>query len=527
SQLVFQHDARSDESYFMPSSIGSGAAIFDYDGDGLLDVYLLQNGGPDSGKTNQLFRRTPSGTYENVSDGSGLDVAGFGMGVATGDVTNDGKPDVVVTEYGRTRLLVNRSTDAAPKFEDVSVAAGIDSPQWGTSTCLLDYDRDGWLDIFVVNYVNYDSARRCTDSANRQEFCGPDAFQGTPSRLFHNRGVDSDSGDVRFEDVSAAAGLLKSPGPGLGIFCADFDGDQWIDIFVANDGQPNFLWINQHDGTFKEEAALRGLAYNMVGKSEADMGVAIGDVNQDGLFDIFVTHLATETHTLWVQQPRGSFTDRTTRSGLGSAAWRATGFGTVMADLNNDGSTDLALANGRVTRHSGELPPVLPGTSDFWKDYCERDQLFLNDGAGMLTDASPANDPFCGLASVSRGLAIADLDDDGGLDLLVTRIDGPAALYQNVVPKRGHWLTVKAVEPDSGRDAIGAEVYVRAGEKRWLRWINPGYSFLCSNDARAHFGLGDVERIDGIDVVWPDGSQESFAGGAVDRVIQLQRGQGH
>jgi hypothetical protein len=312
------------------------------------------------------------------------------------------------------------------------------------------------------------------------------------------------------------------------VFCADFNGDGWPDIFVANDGRPNHLWINQRDATFKEEAVARGIAYNAMGKAEANMGIAIGDVDGDGLFDVFVTHLTDETNTLWKQGPRGLFQDRTVGLGLASPRWRGTGFGTVMADFDHDGALDLALVNGRVKRPVGSAapPPSTDNTEVLWRSYAERNQLFANDGTGKFRDVSLANAPFSGTPRVSRGLVCGDIDGDGALDLLVTSISSPARLYRNVAPKRGHWLMIRALDPALRRDAYGAEITVRAGDRHWVRHLNPGYSFLCSNDPRAHFGLGPISQIDAIEVRWPDGSEETFTGRAADQLVVLHKGEG-
>ena len=251
--LDFTHKIPSDMPFFMPRCVGSGVAVFDFNADGKLDVYLLQNAGADSSVTNQLFLHQDDGTFRDVSAGSGLDVDGFGMGVAAGDVNNDGLVDLFVSEYGNARLFLNRSQGDQPTFVDISDEAGILSLLWGTSTCFTDYDRDGLLDIVLVNYVNYDPSRWCADGRGQQDFCGPDAFRGRTTNLFHNLGPNAD-GIPTFEDVSIDAGLTEHPGPGLGVYCADFNGDRWPDIFIANDGKPNHLWINGQDGTFKEEA---------------------------------------------------------------------------------------------------------------------------------------------------------------------------------------------------------------------------------------------------------------------------------
>jgi hypothetical protein len=544
--LKFVHDAGPVGHYVLPQAIGSGGAVFDFDNDGRLDIYLLQNGGPKSPSTNRLFHQGPDGRFTDVSAGSGLDVAGYGMGVAIGDVNNDGWPDVLVTEYGRLRLFLNNGNG---RFTDVTKEAGLDSPLWGTSASFFDYDRDGWLDLVVVNYVTYDSARWCAASDSQRDFCGPEPFQGMVTKLYRNlgtkRGRESfplpkaaekaasgkDSRPLfvpRFKDVTLESGLGRVRGPGLGVFCGDFDGDHWPDIFVANDAKPNHLWINQRDGTFKEEAVVRGIAYNCLGRTEANMGVAVGDVDGDGLFDVLVTHLTEETNTLWRQGPRGLFQDQTAGAGLTRPSWRGTGWGTVLADFDLDGTLDLAVVNGRIkrprtadNRRAGAAP-----ADSFWSTYAERNQLFLNDGKGRFRDLSLSNAAFCGTPRVGRGLICADIDGDGALDLLVTNIAGPARLYRNIAPKRGHWLMVRALDPALHRDAYGAEVTVCMGSRRLMRWINPGYSYLCSNDPRAHFGLGAAQQVDALEVVWPDGTMEVFPGGVVDRVVVLHRGEG-
>ncbi|MFL5242897.1 MAG: CRTAC1 family protein [Gemmataceae bacterium] len=522
--LDFVHDAGAAGTYFMPQLMGSGAAVFDFDGDGLLDLYLVQNGGPDSSSKNRLFRQNPDGRFTDVSAASGLDVAGYGMGVAIGDINNDGWPDVFLTEFGRVRLFLNNGDGKS--FTDITKEAGLDNVSWATSACFADIDRDGWLDLIFVNYVDYDASRQCPGKGGKRDYCHPSAYPGTIPRVYRNlgrqAGADAPHG-VRFEDVTVKSGLSQIPGPGLGVVCADFNGDHWPDIFIANDSQPNRLWINQHDGTFKEEAVQRGIAYNGMGAAQANMGVALGDVDGDGLFDVVVTHLSEETHTLWKQGPVGLFRDHTALAQLSSPRYRGTGFGAVLADIDNDGFLDLAVVNGRVSR--GNTADVA-GLDPFWRPYAERNQLFANDGAGRLRDISQDNDPFCGSPAVSRGLACGDLRNEGGLDLLVTTIAGPARLYRNAVPQRGHWLGIRTVDPNLRRDAYGAEITVRAGDRRWLRWINPGYSYLCSNDPRAHFGLGQVDHVDRIDVVWPDGAEESFPEQPVDRYVELRKGSG-
>jgi hypothetical protein len=522
SGLRFVHDAGPPGTYFMPQVIGSGAAFLDYDNDGRLDIYLLQNGGPNSQSKNQLFHQEKDGRFTNVSAGSGLDIAGYNMGVAVGDVNNDGFVDVLVTQFGGIKLFLNRGDGT---FKDVTEEAGLDNPQWGTSACFFDYDRDGWLDLVVVNYVDYNPSTKCNYADGTPDFCHPKVFGNTVTRLFHNQGRagSGKKGVPRFEDVTIKSGLARVPGPGLGVTCADFDGDGWPDILVANDAQPNRLWINRRDGTFAEEAALRGIAYNNSGQAQGNMGIALGDLGGAGLCDVFITHLTEETHTLWKQGPRGSFRDRTQAAGLAGPRWRGTGFGTVLADFDNDGHLDLAIVNGRVNRGK---PAASSSPAQFWQPYAERNQLFANDGQGRFRDISLDNAPLCGHPGVYRGLACGDVDGDGALDLLVTSVAGPARLYRNVTPQRGHWLMVRAVDPACRRDAYGAQVTIVAGERRWVSWINPGQSYLSSHDSRAHFGLGNVDVIDSIALLWPDGTEEMFAGTNVDRVLLLEKGTG-
>jgi hypothetical protein len=525
--LTFIHDAGPvDGRYFMPQSNGSGAAMFDFDGDGRLDIYLLHCGGP-NGKKNQLFKQLPDGTFKDVSAGSGLDIAGYNMGVAIADVNNDGKPDVLVTQYCGIKLFLNNGNGT---FTDVTRQAGLDNPNWATSAAFVDYDRDGWLDLVVVNYLSYDPTRECPDEHRKLDYCGPTAFEGRVTRLFHNLGRDrtaspAPSGGpapVRFNDVTESSGLGSMAGPGLGVVCADFDGDGWLDIFVANDGKPNHLWINQRNGTFKEEAVLRGIAYNNMGQAHAGMGIALGDVDGDGLFDLFVTHQVTEYNAIWRQGPRGLFHDDTRTAGLLDLR-QGTGWGTVLDDFDNDGALDLALVNGHVKRPESVRDWSL---GEFWSWYGDCNRLFRNTGKGQFKDISPQNRPFCSRYNVARGLVRGDIDADGGVDLLVTTIAGPARLFRNVVPDRGRYLQVRAFDPALQRDALGAEIRVRAGDRTWVSLLQTAGSYLCAGEAMAHFGLGTVSRVDAIEVLWPDGAREIFPGCDTNRRHELRKGSG-
>jgi hypothetical protein len=512
----------------MPEQTGSGAAVLDYDNDGRLDVYLIHNVAPDAAATHRLFHQEPDGRFRDVSAGSGLDVTGYGMGLAVGDVNNDGWPDVLIAENPGVRLFLNQG--GSGKFTDITVAAGVTNTAWAVPVAFLDYDRDGWLDLIVGNYLEFDASKKCY-TLDKPDFCGPAPHGATVSRLFHNiTGQSGEGGRApRFEDVTVSSGLARAPGKAMGILCADFDGDHWPDIFITDDALPNRLFMNQRNGTFTEQAVPRGLAYNALGGTASNMGIAVGDADSDGLFDVFVPHLAEENHAMWTQGPAGVFQDKTAAAGLIGIGWHGTGFAPVLADFDNDGALDLAVANGAVNLAKGLRTPARPAPSvpAFWAPYAHSAQLFASDGQGRFREISAANKALCGEATVARGLVCGDLDNDGAPDLLVSSIGSPAQIFRNVAPARGHWLGVRAIDQAlGGRDAHGAEVFVQAGNRRLWRLVQPGYSYCSSNDPRVQFGLGAAPSVDAIRVVWPDGSEELFPGGAADRYLVLRKGSG-
>ena len=503
----------------MPESLGSGGGFFDYDNDGDLDIYLVNGAWHGKLKNrpalkDRLFRQEVNGSFVDVTESSGLGDTGYGMGVAIGDIENDGDLDVYVTNYGQDAMYRNNGEGT---FTNITQQAGINDTAWGASAVFFDYDRDGFLDLYVSNYVSYDSAIVCTDKAGRPDYCGPKGFSGLPDILYHN------DGDGTFTDVSERAGIITEMYRGLGVVSADFNKDSYPDIYVANDGEPNLLWINRGDGSFQDQAVILGAAVNATGQPEASMGVTAGDADGDQDLDLFMTHLRDEKNTFYRNHGTIRFQDESWAAGLAGISLPYTGFGTGFFDYDHDGDLDLAVVNGRVTRG-----PLLTSHQPhrYWDDYAEPNFLFQNDGEGHFQPASDQAGAFASTVENSRGLAFGDVDNDGDIDLLVTNEGGPARLYRNDGESKGHWLLIRALDPRLKRDAIGAEITVVYDGKRQMRLVSPGYSYLCSNDPRVHFGLGSATYVDQILVRWPDGSQEQFAALRADQIITLKKGTG-
>jgi hypothetical protein len=514
SRVDFVHRVERTGAFPLPEIMGAGCAIFDADGDGRLDLYFTNAGRcGGEGAPNALYLRAADGTYRDASASSGLADAGYGMGVAVGDIDNDGDLDVYVGNDGPDALYRN---DGGGRFTDVTAHAGIVGGEWTTSVAFLDFDVDGWLDVWVVHYVAYDPNRACNNQSSARDYCTPKVFAGVPDRLYRNRG------DGTFEDVSERAGIAGVAFNGLGITVEDFDDDGWPDVYVANDGQANHLWRNARDGTFRESALALGCAVNANGAAEASMGVAAGDVDGDGDLDLFMTHLWREKNTLYVREDHG-FVDGSMQSGLAAPSYPFTGFGTALLDLEHDGDLDVVIVNGRVEQ--GPSDPRAGG-DPFWSRYAETNQIFVGDGSGRFSDASAGCAAFCSPVEVSRGLAVDDLDGDGDLDVVLANLAGPARLYENVAEKRGHWLQVRAVDRALQRDVYGAVVRVHAGGKVLRRTVGPASSYLSSSSIAVHFGLGAASAIDRIEVRWPGGEHETFVGIPVDQRIVLTRGEG-
>ncbi len=518
SGLVFHHECGYDGRYLYPEIMGAGAALFDYDNDGDLDVYLV-NGGRHHAEgaeaqspSDRLFARESDGTYRDVTSSAGIDERRYGMGVAVGDYNNDGFLDVYVLNFGADRLYRNNGNGT---FTDASDEAGIRNDKWSVSAAFVDYDRDGWLDLYVVNYVNYPEPRTCSDSAGRVEYCGPTSATPVSDVLYRNRG------DGTFEDVSRRAGMASVAGHGLGVVCEDYNRDGWLDIYVANDGSANHLWINRQDGTFAESAVILGAAVNRFGKPEGSMGVTAGDVDGDGHLDLFMTHIVQESNTYYRGRD-GWFEDTTAEVGLAAPSVPYTGFGTMFVDFDLDTHLDLIVANGRIKRGGAA---VEAGASGPVAAYAERSLLFMNDGRGRFLDQTAARGgDFGRVPRVSRGLAVGDIDNDGDVDVLITNTCGPAELLRNDGTDTNRWLALRLVDPALQRDAYGARVTATVGDRRLVRTLNPNQSYASSNDPRVFFGLGIAERVDELEIAWPDGLVERLPAVAANQHLTIRRG---
>jgi hypothetical protein len=523
--LSFTHLNGATGQYYLPEVMGSGVALFDYDSDGDLDLFLVQGGplgqkGGAGSSTSRLFRNdltvAPDGSrrprFSDVTDRARAGVRGYGMGVAVGDYDNDRHLDLLVTAFGPSTLLHNNGDGT---FSDVTAQAGIADEQWSTSAAFVDYDRDGDLDLFVARYVDFTVAgnKLCNDTGGSRDYCSPRAFGPVPDRLFRNEGRS------RFTDVAAAAGINKAYGAGLGVASGDYNADGWPDLYVANDGTPNQLWINRHDGTFVDEGLLSGASVNAAGNAEGSMGIASGDFDQDGDEDLFVTNIVGETSVLYVNDGHGNFEDARARSGLAPLTAAFTGFGTDWFDYDNDGWSDLFVANGAVNIVESERGQPVP--------YRMKNQLFHNLAGRRFEETSAIAGPAFARAEVGRGAAFGDIDNDGDVDIVVTNNAGPVRLLLNQVGARNHWLEVRADGGAGNPFGFGALVGVRRSGHpvRWRRVRTDG-SYLSASDVRVHFGLGSSPAISAVVVQWPDGQRERWTDVRGDRLLTLRRGTG-
>ncbi len=533
--LDFVHFNGMSGRFYQPEMMGPGAGLFDYDNDGDLDVYLAQGEllgdgtplmPPPEGQPpgDRLYRNDlevrPDGTrtlrFTDVTARSGIPAGGYGMGVAAGDYDNDGWTDLYLTRFGRNRLLRNRGDGT---FADVSAGTGADEPSWGVPASFFDFDRDGWLDLFVGNYLNYtlDTHTQCYSRSGPPDYCPPEVSPPAPSRLYRNRG------DGTFADVTAAAGLAREFGPALGAAAADYDGDGWIDLFVANDQQENQLWSNRGGGGFRNVALLRGVALGAAGDAKADMGVDAGDFDNDGDEDLFITELAGQGSTLYVNGGGGLFEDLSAAYGIRAASLPYTGFGAGWIDVDNDGWLDVVAVNGAVTQRLESPGPDNPFPLD------QRNQVFRNLAGERFEDVTDrAGAPFA-RSAVSRGAAFGDVDNDGDTDVLVANAAGRVELLINQAGHRRAWIGLRLVGGgDAPRDLLGARVEVAGsdGVTRRRRARADG-SYASANDPRVLIGLGDetAETL-AVRVTWPDGRTETWDAAPVGRYSTLAQGEG-
>jgi hypothetical protein len=538
--LTFRHINGSESKFYYAELIAPGAGLVDYDNDGDLDVFLVQGGSlsrpgtrdPGPGVGSRLFRNdlnvnadgTRTMRFTDVTEASGIVSHGYGMGVAAGDFNNDGCVDLYLTSLGPNQLFRNNCNGT---FGDVSKQSRTDDPSWTVSSAFLDYDRDGWLDLFVGNYLRWrvESSTPCFTPSGRPDYCSPNVYQPLPSRLLRN------NHDGTFTDVTTASGIAREFGPALGVSTADFNGDGWIDIYVTNDGQPNQLWINQRNGTFRNTGLLSGTAINAHGKAKAGMGVDAGDFDNDGDEDLFVTNLTGEGNDLYVNDGSGLFEEQGARSGLGAASRGYTGFGTAWFDIENDGLLDTLTVNGAV-----QTIEALRRANDPFPLH-QRKLLFRNPGQGRFEDVTARGGPAFELSEVGRGAAFGDIDNDGDVDVLVANNGGQPRLLINNIGNRNHWIGLRLVGPTSDvvsgfnrtgtRDMLGARVGIirEGGPTLWRRARSDG-SYASANDPRVLVGLGQATAVSRVRIVWPSGSTEEWSSIAIDRYTTLTEGEG-
>jgi enediyne biosynthesis protein E4 len=515
--IHFQYLAGHSSKKYLPETMGAGVALFDFDNDGRLDIFLV-NGAPIADpmpegaipqKTgpqywNRLYHQKPDGTFEDVTEAAGLQGVGYGMGVAVGDYDNDGYEDLYVTAYGGNRLYHNNGNGT---FTDVTAQSGTAGSGWSTSAAWLDLDNDGLLDLVVLRYLQWDF--KDIYCGERKEgyraYCHPDLFQPVSPLVYHN------DGHGHFTEIAASLGLYK-PGKGLGIALADYDRDGHVDLFVANDSMPEFLYHNNGNGTFEEVGLPAGVAVDGDGHTFAGMGVDFADYNNDGLPDLLVTDLANQMYALYENTGNGSFEYATGSSRLGSITLSHSGWGFRFVDYDNDGWKDLLIAQGHdIDTIERQFPQL---------HYREPMLLARNTGKGFV-DVSADSGSVFHQPWVGRGLAVGDINNDGLIDAVVTTNDGPAHVLFNQTPTRNHWLTLTLVGHKSNRDAIGAEVKLASAEGMQFVTVSTCGSYLSSSDKRVHFGLGSAPAAHTVEIHWPSGIVQTLKNVKADQILQV------
>lgn len=519
SGIRFIHERAASAEKLVVETMGPGCAWLDYDQDGFLDAFFVN-----SGITPQfhqvampqpaLYRNNGDGTFSDVTARSGIRVSdGFYIGAAVGDFDNDGYPDIYMTGYGKSVLFRNNGDGT---FTDVTAKAGVEnSGRWATAAAWFDYDLDGRLDLLVTNYIDYDWNHDPYCGAHLpgyRVYCDPFHFHGTSMRLYHN------NGDGTFTDYTERAGLLNPDGKSLGVVIADFDGDGWDDILIANDGMRSFFYLNNRNGTFRDATFESGAGFGGNGEIESGMGIDAADATGNGRMDFFICHMDNQPNRFYRNNGDGTFTDRTLNSGLGFTGIHNTSYAVRFVDWDNDSNRDLIVVNGSMLDNIALYHPA--------SNYNESKMLYRNTGGGQFVDATSTQPASFSLARVGRGLATGDYDNDGDVDFLQSNNGQAAQLYRNRGAAANHWITLKLIGTHSNRDAIGARLRLRAGSLTSFGQVRGGGSYCSSHDLRVHFGLGAQPKVNEVEIRWPSGRTDHLTDLRADRILTIREGQG-
>ncbi len=508
--IDFQHVSGHAQTFYLPEIMTGGVGLIDYDRDGNLDVYFVQGGRvvdrPATVPTNNLYRNLGGGTFADVTDEAGVGDTGYGMACTCGDFNNDGWPDLYVTNCGPNVLYRNNGDGT---FTDVTETTGVGHPTYSGAAAFVDYDNDGDLDLFVANYVAWsaESELVCNTPTDQPEYCGPLNYKApAPDKLYRNEGNGT------FTEVSEISGISSRAGTGVGVVCGDFDQNGLVDLCVAKDCMATQLWLNQGDGTFRDEALIRGVAYSGQGAAEASMGIDAQDIDDDGDLDLIMGHYTAQTTTLYINHG-DFFEDETLRFGL-AATLPFTSFALALVDLNNDGMLDTYSANGRVL-----AGPVQSPTDD---PYAEANQLFEGLADGTFREVMPRGGLADELVHTSRAGAFGDYDNDGDVDIIILNKDGPTYVLRNLTDGRNHWIAFR-VTNRYGSTALNARVQIDVAGKTRFRNVSVSYSYFASNDPRVYFGLGKTSRVANVSVTWPDGTVQTYGDFRADQIVEIRK----
>jgi enediyne biosynthesis protein E4 len=513
-----QDSTQSDEKYYL-ETMGTGVGWLDYNQDGLMDLFFVQSAATDAYKPphplrSALYRNNGDGTFTDVTDKAGGGGEGhYGQGVAVGDYDNDGYPDLYVTGYGRAILYHNNGDGT---FTDVTAKAGVaDEGQWSTSAGWFDYDKDGWLDLVVTNYIDWSPKNNlwCGDRRpGYRSYCNPNNYKGEKTKLYHN------NHDGTFTDVSDISGVGKPESKGMGVVLADFNGDGWPDIAIANDTWPSFLFLNKHDGTFQDVSLISGMAASEDGRYEAGMGIDAADVDGDGWLDLYITHLDFELNRLYHNNHDGTFDDYTYRSGLGNKAMLYSGVSTKFLDYDNDGWEDIVQLNSamldNIQLYHGEV------------SYKEPLLMFRNLGKGQFENVSKSLGPDFQRSIAGRGIATADYDNDGDIDMAINNRGDYPELLRNDGGNANHWLEILLIGTRSNRDGIGASLKLTSEGFVHIEQVKGGTGYMSASDPRLFFGLGKRTKIDSLEITWPSGQVDKLTNVPIDKIIAVMEGSG-